>query len=81
MENVGRAYMMASTLLVKSICKLVTLNSLVLFGKAKSKYSMVSYFKCILKMYLVPNLIAGIILCNNLDQCALYYLATYVRRR
>lgn len=44
MENVGRAYMMASTLLVKSICKLVTLNSLVLFGKAKSKYSMVSYF-------------------------------------
>ena len=46
MENVGRAYMMASTLLVKlkSICKLVTLNSLVLFGKAKSKHSMVSYF-------------------------------------
>ena len=29
--------MMANTLLVKSICKLVTLNSLVLFGKAKSK--------------------------------------------
>ena len=41
--------MMANTLLVKSICKLVTLNSLVLFGKAKSKHSMVSYFNAFLK--------------------------------